>query len=342
MGHMKIVWEWSLKHEAERLLETSLKISNGFYHLHHFLPLPFDLKNTRKETSHHVYIPDLPYTRIPRYWESASQVGVSYPLKQLNSISDQLVEYLSHLKLPSLDDCHPIQKEADTYLPRVINWLNMTFPNLPLPETIMIHPSYFGTGGSFYFNQESKTAILYFRRDQEFYSLVEILLTALLRPHAGETLYTDWEKTEYLVDYLLLESSLTKLLPAPTLWTPTTIPPHYPQTLLKESTDFVKKIGLSDHFKCQFSLQNDTICFNKVPLTDFTPSQHAILKALILRSPAPITIDEIADLIFTKDEKFSLSAIGKTIERLRKKLASLGISSSYIATASGVGYYLKN
>ncbi len=341
MGHMKIVWDWSLKNEAERILEMSLKISNGFYHLHHFLPLPFELKNKRKDTSHHVYLPDLPYIKIPRYWESAGLVGESYPLKQLTSISDQLVQYLTPLNLSSLDS-HRVEKDAEIYLPQVINWLHHTFPRLPLPKTILIHPSYFGTGGSFFFNQESKTVILYLRHDQGLYPLVEILLTALLRPHAGETLYTDWEKTEYLVDYLLLESNLKELLPASSSWTPTTIPPHYSQPILKESADFVKKIGLSDHVECQFSLVGNTICFNRVPLGDFTPSQHAILQALITRSPAPLTIDEIADLIFTKDEKFSLSAIGKTIERLRKKLTSLGISSSYIATASGVGYYLKN
>ena len=341
MGYMKIVWDWSLNNEAERILEMSLKISNGFYHLHHFLPLPFDLKNTRKDTSHHVYLPDLPYTKIPRYWESTSQVGATYPLKQLGSISDQLAQHLTLRKLPSLDS-HIVQPDAEIYLPQVINWLQHTFPRLPLPETILIHPSYFGTGGSFFFNQESKTVILYLRNDQGLYPLVEILLTALLRPHAGKTLYTDWEKTEYLVDYLLLESNLKDLLPSPSSWTPTTIPPHYSQSLLKESAEFVKKIGLSNHIECQFSLQGETICFNKVPLGDFTPSQHALLSALITRSPAPLTIDEIADLIFTKDEKFSLSAIGKTIERLRKKLTTLGISSSYIATASGVGYYLKN
>lgn len=341
MGHMKIVWDWSLSHEAERILEMSLKISNGFYHLHHFLPLPFDLKNKRKDTSHHVYLPDLPYTKIPRYWESAGLVGESYPLKQLTSISSQLVQYLSKLNLPSLDK-HPVQSEGEIYLPQVINWLHHTFPQLPLPETILIHPSYFGTAGSFFFDTGSKTVILYLRHDQGLYTLVEILLTALLRPHAGNTLYTDWEKTEYLVDYLLLESNLKEILPDRASWTPTTIPPHYSQSILKESADFVKKIGLSDHAECQFSLQGDVICFNKVPLTDFTQTQSAVLKALISRSPAPLTIDEIADLIFTKDEKFSLSAIGKTIERLRKKLTTLGISSSYIATASGVGYYLKN
>lgn len=340
MGHMKIVWEWSLAHEAERILETSMKINNGFYHLHHFLPLPFDLKNKRKDTSHHVYLPDLLYTKIPRYWESAGQVGTSYPLKQLKSISDPLVQYLASLQLPSLDN-QSIRIDSESYLPKVISWLNQTFPNLPLPETILIHPSYFGTSGSFFFNQELKTVILYLRHDQEVYSLVEILITALLRPHAGETLYTDWEKSEYLVDYLLLESSLKNLLPPPINWTPTTIPPHYPQAMIKESTDFIKKIGLNNHIECQFSLQGDTICFNKTPLSDFTQREHALLKTLITRSPAPVSTDEIADLIFAKDEKFSLTAIGKTIERLRKKLTTLGISSSYIATASGIGYYLK-
>lgn len=341
MGYMKIVWEWSIESESARILEMSTKVSNGFYQLHHFLPLPFDLKKVRTDSSHHVYLPDIPYTKIPRYWESVSKAGHHYPLPKIASISDHLVDYLSTIHLPSLDHLS-LKIDAETYLPKAISWLSTTFPTLPLPEIILIHPSYFGTTGSFHFNQALKTVILYLRNDQDLYTLVEILLSAILRPHAGETLYTDWEKTEYLVDYLLLESSLKNILPPAATWQPTTIPPHYPESLKKESSDFLQKIGLNNHSECQFKLQGEVIFFNKVPLTDFTPHQNALLKALINRSPTPLTLDEIGNIIFTKDEKFSLAAISKTIERLRKKFADLGISSSYIATSSGIGYYLKN
>lgn len=341
MGHMQIVWDWSLSSEESRIQEMSLKVASGFYHLHHFLPLPYEPKNKRVDTSHHVYLPDLPYATIPRYWESVAKLGNSYPIKQLANIHGLLTKHLASLNLTPLESS-PLQSATDLYLPQVISWLKDTFPHLPLPETILIHPSYFGTGGSFFFIRSTKTVELYIRNDQELHSLVEILLTAVLRPHSGDTLYTDWEKSEYLVDYLLLESSLTNLLPKPVAWTPTTLPPHFSQEIIKESQDFLTKIGAPLTSNSRFTIEGNNILFSKTPLNSLTVKEASILKTLITRSPAPATIDELADLIFTNDEKFSLAAISKTIERLRNKLNSLGISSSYLATASGVGYYLKN
>lgn len=338
---MNIVWDWSLQSEARRISEMSRKVSNGFYHLHHFLPLPFDPKNTLPPCSHQVYLPDIPYVQIPRYWESVQKMETSYPLKELKNITDKLIDNLTSLKLAPLTP-HPLEGDTKIFFPKVLLWLHTTFPNLPLPDSIIIHPSYFGTGGSFFFNQQLKTVFLYLRSDQNLYCLIEILLTAILRPHAGNTLYADWEKTEYLVDYLLLESSLRQLLPPPESWMPTTTPPHHSQKLIDQSNKFLQKIGLSVNSAHQFNLQGNTILFNHAPISGFTAKEHAILTALISRSPAPLTIDEIGDLIFTKEEKFSLAAINKMIERLRNKLSDLGISSSYLATASGVGYYLKN
>ena len=123
---------------------------------------------------------------------------------------------------------------------------------------------------------------------------------------------------------------------------PTTIPPHYSPALTEESNQFLQKIGVINHTSTHFSLKEGIVYFGSTPLTSLTTREHSILTELINRTPKPLSIDEIADLIFPKEEKFSLTAIGKTIERLRKKLSELGISSSYLATASGVGYYLKN
>lgn len=337
---MKITWEWSLSSEATRLTEMSLKVANGFYHLHHFLPLPHDPQHPRPDSSHHVYLPDLPYSTIPRYWESVAKLNYIYPLKQLVTINQALINHLIALKLTPLTNS-PLQTSSTTYLPKVINWLKNTFPSLPLPEKILIHPSYFGTSGSFSFIKTQNTVELYLRNDQELYCLIEILLTAVLRPHAGETLYTDWEKSEYLVDYLLLESSLKNILPRPRTWTPTTIPPHFSQKILQESRDFLTKIGAPIASQSRFAICNDIVTFSDTPLSSLTAKETAILKALISCSPAPLTTDKLADLIFTNDDKFSLAALTKTVERLRKKLNTLGISSSYIATASGVGYYLR-
>jgi DNA-binding response OmpR family regulator len=63
---------------------------------------------------------------------------------------------------------------------------------------------------------------------------------------------------------------------------------------------------------------------------------------LIENSNSFVSFDAIADNFSDSDENFSLYAISKTIQRLRNKLETNGISGSYIQTLRGQGYLLKN
>ncbi len=339
---MKIVWEWSLESEAKRLVEMTHKISNGFYHLHHFLPVPYSIHHgSSHNPSHLVYLPNLPYSQIPRYWEQLSKLNdQDYDNEDLLKLANLLLPELMSLAPKPLNPVDLINQSNIT-LPKIASWLKHAFPNLPLPSNLIIHPTHFGTLGSFSLPKD-KTITLYLRTDQDLYTLVELFLSAILRPHAGNTLYSDWEKTEYLVDYLMLESSLKNLLPKNSSWSPTTTPPNYNQALIDESRSFISKLGIPNPASNHFKVKDNSVYFGNLNLSTLTSREILIMKKLIESSPIPVTNDQIADLIFSNDSKFSLTAIGKTIERLRKKLNILGISSSYIATASGIGYYLKS
>lgn len=63
---------------------------------------------------------------------------------------------------------------------------------------------------------------------------------------------------------------------------------------------------------------------------------------LIKNSNNVVSFDQISDIIFVNEEKFSLFALAKFIQRLREKLEMNGISGSFIQTLRGKGYLLKN
>jgi DNA-binding response OmpR family regulator len=159
-----------------------------------------------------------------------------------------------------------------------------------------------------------------------------------------DQLGASWSETEFLVDWLIQTSSLSKILEVDTQWqgtlahTRATPAPHVQQL----SQEFLAHIGVIAKYTKSFTISAGNIYFEDQPLTTLTSREVALLTLLITKSPNPVTDDEIGDILFIDDETYSLATIAKTIERLRTKLDEMGISRQYLATASGVGYYLKN
>ena len=145
-----------------------------------------------------------------------------------------------------------------------------------------------------------------------------------------------------MIDYLLHCSALRGLLPSDHVWQATTISTTRSKPrLLANSQKFLADIQAPTASCRYFSLVNSIIFYGDRPLATLSAREFIIMSKLIEHAPAPVTIDELADLIFLDSAKFSLSALTKCIERLRRKLEDMGISRHHLATASGIGYYLK-
>ena len=72
-----------------------------------------------------------------------------------------------------------------------------------------------------------------------------------------------------------------------------------------------------------------------IPLTE---AEIRIMTQLSSRPHEVITYSEIGDIIWNDTEKFSIGAITKYIERIRKKLRRAGLQYDYIVTIRGKGY----
>lgn len=338
---MKIIWDWSIDSELNRIMQACRNTGNGFYSLNHFYPLPYSKNGTYDSTG--IYIPDLPYSQLSRFWQSTSQLDDHHlPLQVPVSISKFIHPYLERMDL-EMPDTKSLQSEFEAIVPKVITFLHSTFPHIMVPTHITIYPTYFGSAGSFNWITKDGEIVIYHRIDQDICALIECLLTSIMRPQAVSTHSATWSETEFLVDFLMTSSVLSELLPTTSSFKPTLASTRSNHDVLaKLSLQFLQKIGAPLSSTKTFTSKNGTIYYGEKPLNTLSNRESKVLEKLISISPSPVSIDEIGDLIFSNDEKFSLSAINKTIERLRKKLATLGISSSYLATASGIGYYLKN
>ncbi|MFH1244459.1 MAG: helix-turn-helix domain-containing protein [bacterium] len=339
---MKTIWDWSIQSEAERVIDTARPIANGFFHLHHFYPLPWTPKTDYLHQG--VYLPTLSHLTLPDFWHrvlSYDDKNMSLP-PQLADLHHAITQQLSTLQLTP-PDYSALQAQWITLAPRFFRLLHSVAPYTPQLRQLTIHPTYFGTMGSFNWSDSNPTDIIvYLRVDQPATTLAECILTALTRPYLSQVRHSTWEESEFLVDYLLQETALAKLFPTPHYGTLAHLCRNLPAKIIQESTQFLRQIGAPNSVKQTFSLKSNIPHFGSCPLPHLTNRESLVMTKLIEKSPTPVTYDELADLLYPDPDKFSLAALTKCVERLRDKLESMGISRHYLATASGVGYYLKN
>jgi hypothetical protein len=340
---MKITWNWSIDSEAERVLDTAGSIGNGFFALQGFCPLPWG-ETRATPTPSAVYLPKLAFHTIPHFWSQVAKLdNRHYPLISSRPLTNGIKKLLqaTDLEAPSYNDLEHITKQT---LPKVLSFVKNFIPKSKLPTEIIIHPTNFGTGGSFSRMDEKGQITIYLRFDKGIKTIVECVLTSMLRQKAIDELSASWSETEFLTDWLIRSSALTLVLPPDPSWEGT-LNQTRQQICAKIQTDsinFLKMIGAPTPSSQTFKLKNNQVYFESSPVTGLTLRESTLISKLIDKAPAPITLDEVGSILFTNDEKFSLAAISKTVERLRTKFATLGISPHYLATASGVGYYLKN
>ena len=71
---------------------------------------------------------------------------------------------------------------------------------------------------------------------------------------------------------------------------------------------------------------------------EFTPREHALLKALIAKPGHAVAKERLFRLVFALEESAQIEAIEVIIHRLRKKLAP---TRTEIMTLRGLGYLLR-
>ena len=326
------------------MIQCAYQIIIGFYKTNNFIVLPY---NPNINSVNIVTFPNLPFNKIPRFWEQAKKSNVkNLPVKidrnLLKTTSNLLQKELT--KKPNFEKVKKLWSEAEK---NIIEEIYKVIPNKKDKiKKITIYPTLFGTSCSFNWIDKNGEIILYLREDQGVHTITEAIITSLTRVDIYEKLEGLWQESEIITDFLVTESSIAKVLQKfekaekyiPTL---KGVRIKEQAKLLAESDEFYVKLGIPSFTK-PFGY-NGLIpeLFGK-PVANLTETEKKVLLSLIRKSNTVTEIDELGEVMFKSDDNFSLYAISKTIQRLRNKLEENGISGSYIQTLRGKGYVLKN
>lgn len=344
---VKTVWDYSANSEAERLLFTAHQIAVGFYRVNNFIVLP---GNPKVKSAQIVNFPDLPYNKIPRFWDQAKRADIpDFAVNVDKKFLDQTVKLVTETNFPK-PNFEKTRRAWEKAQNEILNEIYKIMPSKKnIVKEIIIHPTTLGTSCSFNlinkYNRNGKI-LIYLREDGGIYSITEAIVSSLTRQDVFNKLNGLWSESEILADWLVTESSLSKVLQKYEkaenyIATIKGIRTKQQANLLKQSEGFYKKLGIPN-FDKPFSLNGLTPEINKKPVENLSLKERLILKKLIENANSAVSFDNIADEIFKGDNNFSLYAISKTIERLRNKLEANGISGSYIQTLRGQGYVLRN
>jgi len=340
---VKTVWEYSIKTEAERLLHCAHQMAVGFYRVNNFIVLPYTPKIGG---AHIVTFPDLPYNKIPRFWEKIKKIDIQVlPIRVNKSILEQTAKLLEKADLPAPEfentknQWGKAQNEILSEIYRIIPSKKGSI------KEIIIYPTSFGTSTSFNWLNANGKIIMYLRQDQSIASITEAIITSLTRKDIFEKLDGVWQESEIVTDWIITQSSLAAIVKkydqTPFLPTIKGVRIKQQARLIEKSDRFYQKLGLPVNPKV-FSLNGLTPEINKKPVENLSALEKSVLRLLIQKSNNVATFDELGDATLKNEENYSLYAIAKTIERLRNKLEANGISSSCIQTLRGQGYVLRN
>lgn len=147
---------------------------------------------------------------------------------------------------------------------------------------------------------------------QEFektFTLMKLLIKNKDRGEIGDVI---WHKRNAVIEYLFGKFKSQESL-----------------ELAKQSVEYLEKLGFSKKIKIPV-------------LTNLTKQEEDILNLLQQNKGSIVSFDEIANTLWKNkvDDKFSLEAMAKVIENLRKKIKEVGINKELIFTKRGSGYLL--
>ena len=297
-----------------RLLQVAHNIANGFFQANHFLVLP--------DPNPHVFLPDLPYLSIPRFWDRVARIQIqTTPINKIIAPVDlvhQTSQLIAQLPQPNITTTlaswdkskNAVISEIYRLIPSKRDWI----------KNIVIWPSTFGTTCSFNILKEPGDVYIWLRQDQGVSTIVEAILTSLTRQDIFDHLDGTWSESEILVDWLLTYSPLAKLLP-PTPKTIKSTRTLQNAGLVQTSQEFLRKIGAP------------SVPLSHIDTSKFSTSEKQLFDLLTSRSPQIVPFAEIST---------SLYSAAKSIQRLRDQLESQGLSGSFIQTKRGEGYLLTN
>lgn len=167
----------------------------------------------------------------------------------------------------------------------------------------------YGTVGSYHKNVMTHRIGNTKEEFEKTFTLMKLLLQNKDRGEIGDVV---WHKRNAVIEYLFGKLKTIDSL-----------------TLSKESNEYLERLGFGEK-----------IVIPK--LNNLTRQEEDVLNLLQANQGSVVSFDEVANVLWKDktDDKFSLEAMAKVIENIRKKIKAVGINKELIFTKRGSGYLL--
>jgi len=322
-----------IKLQANYLCFLASQIQEGVYQKHGFAVLPYPTNHSQA-----VYFPDLPYSL--KFWQSIRRsphqsVARLFPKEARDEIA-RLIPKANQAPPPSG------WKKKERFFFTVLKEMRLFEEELNKIASISVLLTPYGTAGSFHYLLKKSGKVDLFvthREDNPSAFLAKTLVLALLLFQNPKYASEKWQEKQTIADFLFSKTKLASLFPDYRLnlkWN-SKLPTKY----LLDSRKYLQKLGFGEEKK--FRLINEQIFYGERKLDRILSAQEKnILAGLIKKNGEALTHDQIAQILWQEKaaEKFSLWAITKVIQKLRRKLQLVGINQNLILTLYGQGYAL--
>lgn len=321
--------------EAQYICFLAKGISMGEYQNNGFVVLPsLNINNSKS-----IYFPNLSYSN--KFWRSVvsnpnKNLSHLFPKPAINEAKEKLSRYKVGKYEKSIEKINKDWKKIEVgFFKDVNNFLHFEKALTKIEEiNILITP--YGTRGSF--------------NPPRIGNKFKLFVTSRVDMPAGN-IAAGILQNLYIIDTNIGgeigENKYIKRMSAIAfLFENTIFKKYYPTYKNLLDNDFscdLETISKSNEFLESLGFKQEGV---KININDpiFTKQEKNVLGVLIRNKGQIITFDEMADTIWKEntDQKFSLEAMAKVIENLRKKIRQSGINKEIIFTKRGSGYLLSS
>jgi len=306
-------------------------ISLGYYQNNGFLVLPY----LERGNSRAIYFPNLGYSK--EFWKainvnSNNDLSASYSQKAIDEVKNSLKKYKNEnfeTKIIKIKlDWYKMEKDFFGDIDKFLNFGKA----LAKVEKINVLITPFGTRGSFNpprvgnkFNLNVTSRV-----DCPAGNIASGILQNLYIIKTwigGEIRDENYTKRMSAISFLMTSSIFNKYYPNFEDLTKPMFTVN--RGIVLQSNNYLEKLGLKNNKK---NLLDE--------LRNLTKQEEKVLKELVGNTGNYVTFDKIGEILWEDkiDEKYSLSAMAKVMENLRRKIKGIGVNKEVIFTKRGKGY----
>lgn len=317
-------------------IDEAYQIASGHFQRIRACLLPYRTKDTW-------YLPDIGLFSQPELVQKI----LTKPYEKLTAAEDEVLRFVA-------TNCHEIasqqtaaqdQKRLNEIKDQlVIDLHTILIASKKIAKVILI-PTEFGTASSNFIegHPNSQTIYVTYRTDKGIVYGIYGLLSAIIYISKiwDDTYDNRWRNRTAISDFIVHHTKLYQYFEQLGYNSQSSRPIDIEDgELAEQSASYYAKLGYP--LTSMFSYDPHNIYFNKQPLQYLEPRQFDILKILIQHKSRVVSFDTIGELYWKDkvDDKFSLEALAKVIEKLRDTLERNNIPSNLVKTARKRGYLL--